>query len=224
MSGTGNLQGYSQQEVTEILKRALKQQSLRSDTMSHDELVEMAQEVGIERGAVEAATAELAQTRADELARQEDAKELAEERGRLLAKFTWSLLTFLVVGTGLYFIDQKVTGGTWYYWPILGWAVALVLQLRQVFFPERSLERRKLNEWKHKEKLERRAAREARRNRFVQAWQTGDPEVVNRSARDFEQAVQAGVAALLSVAARKVQEHTDRAAASRPEKRAARRL
>jgi hypothetical protein len=209
MSGSEPRQTYSQQEVTEILKRALKQQSIRSEAMSHDQLVEMANEVGIDKEAVEAATAELAQSRADEMARSTEARELAEERARQLSQFVGSLLTYLLVNLGLYFIDRKFTGGTWYYWVLLGWGIGLAFQLRQVFFPERSLEHRKLRELRRAEKLQRRAARDQRRQKLIAAY-TGNQPMVNQGAREFEQAVQAGVAALLSVAARKISEHADR--------------
>ena len=222
MSGSEPRQTYSQQEVTEILKRALKQQSLRSEALSHDQLVEMAKEVGIDQDAVEAATAELAQSRADELARDTEAKELAQERTRLLTQFAGSLLTYLVVNAGLYFIDRQFTGGTWYYWVLLGWGIGLVLQLRQALFPKRSLEHRKLREWRRAEKLARRAARDERRQKMIEAW-SGPSNMVNQGAREFEQAVQAGVAALLSVAARKISEHAERQS-NRVGKRSSRRL
>ena len=46
---------YTPEEAAEILKRALKQQSMKDQGLSHDELVEMAAEVGIDRGALETA-------------------------------------------------------------------------------------------------------------------------------------------------------------------------
>jgi len=208
---------YSQEEVTEILKRALKQQNLRSEVLSHDELVEMADEVGIDRDAIESATADLAQTRAAELLRQTEGRELAEERTRLLGRFMSSLFWYLVIGGVLFFIDRRFTGGTWYYWVLLGWGIALAFRLRRVFFPEDSLRRRKEKELKHARRLERRAERQARHRRLSEGLRAGGPaEMVNAGAREFETAVQAGVAALLTVAARKIQEHAARAHADDP--------
>src|SRR5580765_5185484 len=109
MSEPTSKRTYTQQEVTEILKRAMKQQSLQKQGLSHEELVEMANEVGIDRAAVESATAELVETRADELARQESARELAEERSRLFTGFVSSLFFYLVLCGGLYFIDTRFT-------------------------------------------------------------------------------------------------------------------
>jgi hypothetical protein len=174
----------------------------------------MAQEVGIDREAVEEATAELAQTRADELVRQTQAVELAQERARQLSRFVGSLVTFLVVGALLYFIDRKFIGGAWYFWALLAWSIPLVLRLRGVLFPQRSLERHKLREARRADRQERRAARHQRKQRIRAAWENvGSPAAMNEGAREFEHAVQAGVAALLSVAARKITDRATRTAA-----------
>src|SRR6266849_6495489 len=98
---------YTQEEVNEILKRALRQQSLRGSQLSHAELVEMAGEVGIDRESLEAATADLAEARATELVQSNEARELAEERTRRFSRFVSSLFTYLLVGAALYFISLK---------------------------------------------------------------------------------------------------------------------
>jgi len=202
---------YSQQEVTEILKRAMRQQSLRAEVLSHDELVEMANEVGIDRDALEAATVDLAQTRAGELARHDEVRELAEERARRFSRFVSSLFTFSIIGAFLYFVDKRSSGGTWFYWPVAGFGIALAFQLRSVFFPHEGLERRRRREWKRDRKLARWAEREERRRGFGSGAVHPPSEVVHAGAKEFEAAVQAGVAALLTVATRKLQAHADRA-------------
>jgi hypothetical protein len=223
MSEPPSKRTYTQEEVTEILKRAMKQQSLQKDGLSHEELVEMAKEVGIDQAAVESATSELVETRADELARQQDARELAEERSRLLNGFVSGLLFYVVICGGLYFIDQRFTGGTWFYWVVFGWGIGLLFKLRSVLFPQHSLQRRRERELRRARRRERRALREAKHRHLLQTFgveptrETGErrPEVeaaVNAGAREFETAVQAGVAALLNVAARKIHEHASRAA------------
>jgi len=238
MSEPPSKRTYTQEEVTEILKRAMKQQTLQKQGLSHEELVEMADEVGIDRLAVESATAELAETRADEMARQEDARALAAERSRLFNGFVSSLFFYIVVCGALYFIDTRFSGGTWYYWPALGWGIALLFRLHSVLFPERSLARRRARELKRARREERRALRRARHREVrasfgLDAYDWGgqgphDPDrkeleakaherqryveaAVNAGAREFETAVQAGVAALLNVAARKIQDHAARA-------------
>jgi hypothetical protein len=201
---------YSQEEVNEILKRALRQQSLQKQTLSHDELVEMAAEVGIDRSSLEAATADLAQSREAEIMQHETAREIAEERSRRFSRFVYSLLTYLIVGVLLYFIDMKTGGGTWFFWPLLGFTVALAFQVRGILFPEEGLARRKRREEKEARRRERRAMREAMRQRMRATFSVPPMEAVNAGAKEFESAVQAGVAALLTVAAKKIQAHADR--------------
>jgi hypothetical protein len=208
---------YSQEEVTEILKRALRQQSLKNQVLSHDELVEMADEVGIDREALEAATADLAQTRAVELARQSEDREIAEERTRLFSQFVSSLLVYVLVNALLYLVDRQFSHGTWFYWVLLSWGIVLVFQLRRVFFPQESLKRRKVKEAKLSARLERRAQRDALRRRMREAFGGyGAPELVSARSKEFETAVQAGVAALLTVAARKIHAHAERASVIDP--------
>jgi hypothetical protein len=204
---------YSQEEVTEILKRAMRQQSLRTEVLSHDELLEMADEVGIDRGAVDAATADLVQTRAGDLARKSEAGELAEERARRFNRFVSSLFTFLIIGVVLYLVDRRSGGASWWQWPIAGFGIALAFQLRGVFFPHEGLERRRRREWKHERRRARWAEREERRlGRTRGSLEPRSPAAVQAGAKEFEAAVQAGVAALLTVAARKLQAHADHAA------------
>ena len=124
---------YTQEEVNEILKRAMKQQNLQKQGLSHEELVEMAGEVGIDRAAVESASAEVAETRADELVREQEASDLAEERARLFNRFVSSLFFYLVLCGALFFIDTKFTGGQWYYWPALGCAIALFFKRSSLY-------------------------------------------------------------------------------------------
>ena len=224
---------YTQEEVTEILKRAMKQQSIEKQGLSHEELIEMAGEVGIDCSAVESATAELAETRADERARREEALELSQERSRLFNAFVGALFTYLVLGGMLYFIDRRsaaalgISGRSWGSPSPCSFACAAVI------FPQRSLARRKAREQRKAEKLQRKALREAKHQQLLETFglrpsrpivspseaghfrvepRRQDVEAqVNAGAREFETAVQAGVAALLNVAARKIQEHAERA-------------
>jgi hypothetical protein len=210
---------YTPEEAAEILKRALKQQSMKDQGLTHQELVEMAAEVGIDRGALEAATADVTEARAGELARQSEARELSEERARLFNRFASSLLVYVVVNVLFYFIDMRFTHGTWFFWVLFGWGIGLAFQLRAVFFPRASLESRKRHELRRAAKLERRAARHARRQRIAQVFGGhGSTHVVDaaQARNEFEAAVQTGVAALMQAAARKIQAHAERAAIDSP--------
>jgi hypothetical protein len=205
---------YTQEEVNEILKRALRQQSLRGSQLSHAELVEMANEVGIDRDSLEAATADLAQSRASELVQSTEARELAEERARGFTRFVSSLFTYLIVGAMLYFIALK-TGGNWFFWPIFVFAIVLAFQLRAIFFPHEGLERRRRRELREARRRERREAKDAMRRRMRASFGGPSAQALDHGAKEFETAVQAGVAALLTVAAKKIQTHAERAHAAR---------
>jgi hypothetical protein len=175
--------------------------------------VEMAAEIGIGREALDSATVELAQNQAAELASQTEAKELAIERAHQFTKFVSSLLTLAVVGVVVYLADTRLHLGSWVYWILLVWGVLVALRLRHVVFPHESLARRKRREQKHMLREQRRARREAFRNEIRQrlgGGGDGAARAIEQSTREFEHAVQAGVSALLSVAARKIQEHAER--------------
>jgi len=201
---------YTPEEAAEILKRALKQQSMKDQGLSHDELVEMAAEVGIDRAALETATADVVEALAGELARQTEARELSEERARLLNRFVWSLLIYIVVNAALFFIDKN---HTWFFWVLLGWGIGIAFQVRSVFFQQASLANRKRHEQRRALKAARRAEREARRQRFAQVFAPNHNHAAQaaQARNEFEAAVQTGVAALLQVAARKIHEHAERA-------------
>ncbi len=206
---------YTQQEVTEILKRALRQERLGQEELSHEDLVAMAAEIGIDRNSLDTATAELAQTQASELARQTEARELATERALQLGKLTSSLMTLLSVCAAVFvvgrFLHRPIGFEGWEYWGLLIWAIVVFSRIRHVVFPHDALARRKRKE----EKRALREARHARRQAFrdeIRHRLSGDygREALGRGTREFETAVQAGVAALLSVAARKIHEHAER--------------
>jgi hypothetical protein len=88
---------YSQAEINEIIRRALDKQSEREGHLDHDDLVAIADEVGIDRESLERATAELAQTRDSRLSRQDEAKEIAEERTIQLKRFGATLLSHAIM-------------------------------------------------------------------------------------------------------------------------------
>jgi hypothetical protein len=196
---------YTQEEIDEIIKRALSEQAQGERTLSHAELVEIAAEAGIERDAVERATAELARSRTQEQARQVASREIAAERIVQIKRFASSAVSFTVLNGFLYFIATRLTGGNWYVWPLLGSGAVLALQLRHVIFPYDKVLRRRRREEKRRERERRRAAREAWKRKLLD----GSGSVVE-GAKEFEGAVQSGVTALLRIAARKLEEHVER--------------
>lgn len=196
---------YTQEEINEIIRRALSEPAARERALSHAELIEIAAEAGIEREAVERATTELAQSRAQDQAQQFAAHELAAERAVQLRRFAASAVSYSVLNGFLYFIATRFTGGTWYVWPLLGCGALLALQLRHVIFPYDKVLRRLRREEKWRERERRRAARAAWKDKLL-----GGSDAVTQGAKEFETVVQSGVAALLKIATRKLEDHVDR--------------
>lgn len=196
---------YTQDEVNEILKRALSQQSLREQTLSHEDLVQVAAEVGIDRHALDAASAEIAKSQEAELAKRSEAAELATERRIQLRRLLASAIRLGVLNGAFYFIDMHVSGGTWFQWPLLASGVLLALQVRHVVSPEQRLARRRAREERERRRAARRAQIEAVKQKLISA--TSDAPA---AAREFESVVQAGVTALVKVATKKLEEHLER--------------
>jgi len=196
---------YTQEEINEIIRRALSEPAARERALSHAELVEIAAEAGIERDALERATAELAQSRTQDQARQVAAHELAAERAVQLKRFASSAASYSFLNLFLYFIATRFTGGTWYIWPLLGSGALLALQVRHVIFPYDKVLRQRRREEKLRERERRRAARAAWKQKFFEGGDT-----VAQGAKEFETAVQSGAAALLKIATRKIGDHVER--------------
>lgn len=196
---------YSQAEINEIIRRALDKQTEREDHLGHDDLVAIADEVGIDRESLERATAELAQTRVGRLSRQDEAKEIAEERKIQLKRFGATLLSHAIMNGVLYYIDTRFFSGAWFKWPLLGSAILLTLRLRHIVAPYDKLSRRRRKEERLREREQRRAARSAWKQRLF-----SQVKLPSDNAKEFEKVVQSGVAALLEIASRKLDEHKSR--------------
>jgi hypothetical protein len=193
---------YSQAEINEIIRRALDKQTEREGHLDHDDLVAIADEVGIDRESLERATAELAQTRDSKLSRQDEAKEIAEERTLQLKRFSATLLSHAIMNGVFYYIDTRFFAGAWFKWPLLGSAIMLTFRLRNVLAPHDKLLSRRRKEERRREKERRRAARAAWKQRLITDWKSPAD-----NAKEFEKVVQSGVAALLEIASRKLDEH-----------------
>ena len=192
---------YSQAEVNEIIRRALDKQSARQDHLDHDELVAIADEVGIDRVSLERATAEIAKDRDRSLAQNDNAKAVATERAVQLKSFVGTLVSHAIMNVAFYVIDTRFFGGIWFKWPLLGSAILLAFRLRRVLAPQEQMLRRRRKE-------ERRRAREQRRAAWTELKQRALPNGPQKpSSKDFELVVQTGVTALLKIAARKLDEH-----------------
>ena len=195
---------YSQAEVNEIIRRALDKQAERQDQLNHADLVAIADEVGIDRESLEHATAELAQTRDLELSQQDDARAIAAERAFQIRRFGGALLKHALMNGICYYVDTRFFGGEWFRWPLLGSAIFLTLRLRHVLSPYDQLARRRKREERWRKREQKRAARAAWKERLFSDVRSPD------NAKEFEKVVQNGVAALLEIASRKLDEHRSR--------------
>jgi hypothetical protein len=196
---------YTQEEVNEILKRALSQDAGRERVLGHDELVEIALEAGIEREALDRAMVELAQEHTRNLDRRDEAAEIAAERGVQLKRFSASLVSHAALNGFLYLVSVRFTGGDWFVWPLLGSGVLLALQLRHVIFPYDKVQRRRKQVERQRERERERERKRAERD----AWKArifGEGQGISDGVKRFESVVQAGVSALLTIVERKLSE------------------
>jgi hypothetical protein len=183
---------YNREEVDEILRRALLQQT--GDGISHDDLVAAAREVGIPETAVEEAASQLGEHR-----QVKDRVELIRRQKR--RGFAKHLLSYVIANGGVFLVDY-VDGGPWFFhYLLIVWGmILLLLGIRQLAPDEAGLVRRAERELeKERRKLDR------QRRRSAQA--SGQP-VAPGAAKEFERAVQEGVNALLGAAARTIRDYT----------------
>jgi hypothetical protein len=59
--------------------------------------------------------------------------ERAHQRVEALRGFYMHLVVFVVVNAGLFVLDMLSSGGTWFFWPLLGWGIGLVIHAVSVF-------------------------------------------------------------------------------------------
>lgn len=201
MHTAGVSRTYSREEADEILRRAMQREG--EDGISHDDLVAAAREVGIPAAAVEAAASQLGE---HQLVRQR----MDALRGQKRRAFVRHLLTFLIVNGGVFLFD-RFDGGPWFFhYLLIVWGIVLMLLgIGQLAPSEAGLRR----------KAERELQRERRRAERQRWRQGGRPRLsqLPGAARELESAVQDGVSALMSAAAKAIRE---RSPAQRPRYRA----
>ena len=119
---------YSPDEVTAIVASALRLQRSREHVPLED-LIEIAAELGVSRSAVEEASKHLATERDMEHARE-------QWRARQRREFRAHLVVYVIVNGFLILLDFVMSGGTWWYFPLLGWGVGLAFDAYSTFFPD----------------------------------------------------------------------------------------
>ena len=115
-------QSFSIEEVGELIDLAARLDDLSTTTgLSHDELVRVADEVGISREAIERAVA------TDRSQRRRMQKQ-AKKRVRRRMRFVRHAVVYAVAVSSLLLIDVLNGGGWWFYYVAALWGAVLALQ------------------------------------------------------------------------------------------------
>lgn len=179
-------QRYSREEVQAIVARALRAPS--ADAVTHDELLSIGRELGIDPGALEAAAREASEESA---LREAIETERREARRGLVAH----AIPFVLVNAALALTNLLVGGAPWFLWSLFGWGIGMLFHARAVFFPdpvaqERRARRRLARE---RERAEREAQRRAVREGAKQlgaAVEQAVPEILGAVAQAIDRSVQ----------------------------------
>ena len=118
---------YTTEDVTRIIRRALKMAP--DESVSHQELLETAREMGIAPDRIEAAVALEAEAMKREKA---EAAYLARKRSAFKAR----LYSFITVNIVVFIINVITPGPWWFQWVLLGTGIGLVIAFRKAYFPD----------------------------------------------------------------------------------------
>ena len=116
---------YSNDEVNRIIRRALKLE--QADTISHQDLIDTAREIGIDSEIIEAAI----------LQDQREVKKARIRKARLKrrkVRFYSHLWSYLIVNAILLLINNFTPGPWWFQWSVLGWGIGLAFHSKAVYF------------------------------------------------------------------------------------------
>ena len=204
---------YSDEEVEEIFRRALERQAADGDGFAHDELIAAAHEVGLDDDAIDRAVRELEHDRTEASIRDRVAKRKRE-------RWLRHLFTYLVVAGG--FLGMHALGyvGVWAIWMAFGWGMGVALQtfstLRGPTEEEVEKERKKLNRKARRAARAKARAEAKRRKAEARARRSQRKQQRGQIEDELERVIEDGVSLLLSAAAKKLREATERAEPAPP--------
>jgi hypothetical protein len=115
---------YDNDEVNRIIRRALKLEN--EDTISHQDLIETARDIGLDPQIVEAAIEQEQQATKKEKIRKVWLK-------RRKVGFYSHLWSYLIVNGALLLINQFTPGPWWFQWSVLGWGIGLAFHFKAIF-------------------------------------------------------------------------------------------
>jgi hypothetical protein len=119
---------YDSDEVSRIIRRGLKIRN--EDRISHRDLMEIAEQIGLAPQIVETAI-------------KEEQKEFKKERIRKAvlcrrkAGFRRHLWSYLIVNAALLLTNKMTPGPWWFHWSVLGWGIGLAFHFNAVYFSSR---------------------------------------------------------------------------------------
>ena len=120
-----NRRQYDSDEVTRIFRRALRLNN--EDTITHHELMETAERIGLDSRIVETAIRQEQREHKKQQIRQAILR-------RRKAGFQWHLWSYLAVNTALLLTNRLIPGPWWFHWSVLGWGIGLAFHFKAVYF------------------------------------------------------------------------------------------
>ena len=127
---------YNEEEVSEIVRRALNSRGGPSDTIGHDELVDIARASGISREQLEMAIEDQELTGELEIYKEKWLKRHKQD-------FYDHFRVFVIVCAALAMVNVMTTRYPWVLWVIVGWGFfGVLMHASSTFFvPEEKIER-----------------------------------------------------------------------------------
>lgn len=126
---------YSEEDVQTILR--LASQSGAQAGLSRDQLLQMAQEIGLSQEAVARAESQLAKVKEEAAAKAEEAESRIEYRSQVMGSFRGHAISYVAVNLGLVMTWLATTNPPnhdfWPIYPMLGWGFGLIGHLTSVF-------------------------------------------------------------------------------------------
>lgn len=137
---------YSEEDTRRILQDALEHQSNETE-FSHDQLVEMAEELGVSPESLAIAEEKwLSETKIDE--------ELLEFNRHRRQQFNYQLMSYGIVMTFLFFINLFTSPEFfWVVFPLLGWGMGLAFQFAELRQIGGEKYEKELEKWRIKQEI-----------------------------------------------------------------------
>ena len=127
-------QRFTQDEVNDILRRALERQT-PDGTITRQELIDTARELGIDQDALSSAISEQRELGALGAAR--EAWKVKRKQ-----KFFEHLRAYLIVNLILLVFNMVTSESVWFFWPLFGWGIGVAFDASDAFWPkEKEIER-----------------------------------------------------------------------------------